>query len=147
MCAALYLHCQGPVLTIDEHHCSQFPQSLLSCKLLLSRYFLCCALATNTCMKQYTGTENTSWHRNAQLHGLEKVWKFPHLLSDEVLGKGSSGCTLIVFHTLNVLGPDRNLFLSQVIIHFTDGVDEQIDQLEAAASTLHSEGNFFCSPR
>lgn len=59
------------------------------------------------------------------------------------LEEGPSGCTLIVFHACNILGPDTNLFLSQIIIHFTDGADDSIDQLEAASSTLHTEGNFF----
>lgn len=61
------------------------------------------------------------------------------------LEEGPSGCMLIVFCTQKVLGPDINLFLSQVIIHFTDGVDDSIEELEATSSTLHSEGIFFYS--
>lgn len=67
------------------------------------------------------------------------MYTFFYPVSDEALEKPLQ----VVFHTWNIMGPDRNLFLFQVVIHFTDGADEQIERLEAASSALHSGGNFF----
>lgn len=47
-----------------------------------------------------------------------------------------------MLHAPKAQGPSINLFLPQVVIHFTDGADDSMDQLSAASVDLHKQGRF-----
>lgn len=49
---------------------------------------------------------------------------------------------MIALQAQKAQDPDINLFLPQVVIHFTDGADDSMDQLSAASADLHEQGRF-----